>query len=152
MAPPLTNRVIVAKGALVDLLAAVTGLEDRVTWGVPRERRGRESVIVGDVIGDQRAVSVGRGASSRRAETFTIDVVVIVTASGLDTPRATSTRCFELVDLIDGAVRAAPELGLSTADGVYVAEISKTDLREVVGDGIERQSIAVVSVRVTTRI
>lgn len=151
-----TSAVPRAKAALVDVLQAVPELgPTRVFYGLPRDAGGRELVVVGDVEGDQRAATLGRGAASRREERFRILVVVTVVRDSIDTPKATTERAYELAGYVEDAIRATPDLGLTPdtdARGLFFAETTKTDLSESVGDGAQRSSTVTIFVACLSRI
>ena len=150
---PLSSSIPAVKAALVARLSARPALAGKVTWGIPRDTPRREWVVVSDVEGDQAPVTVGRGSLSRREERYRVLVVVSVIRSSVELPQTVTERLFELVAEVEDEVRQNPTLGLDPGtDGLYLAQITKTDLTESVGDGSERQSVATVHVSCMARI
>ncbi len=150
---PLTSSVPAVKGALVDRLNARAELSGKVTWGVPRETPRMEWIVVGEVEGDQSAVSVGRSSQSRREERYRVLVVVSVIRSNVEHPRTVAERAYALAAEVEDEVRQNPTLGLDPGtDGLYLAQVTKTDLTESVGDGSQRQAVVTLHVSCMARI
>jgi len=147
------NLIPAVKAALEDnlrpLLAPVA-----VTWGTERQRGGgAEWVVIGDVDGPQRAVSLSRRAEGHRREQVpTVLVQVFKQGRDIDTPRALSERVFELVDVVETYLRENPTVGLNGPALPYVidAQVVRTDLKEST-DGDQRTSRVDVFVQVTGR-
>lgn len=150
---PLTSSIPAVKGALVDALNARPALAGKVTWGVPRETPRREWIVVGEVEGDQSQVSVGRQSLSRREERYRVLVVVSVIMSAVEHPRTVAERAYALAAEVEDEVRTSPTLGLDPGtDGLYWAQVTKTDLTESTGDGSERQAVVTLHVSCMARI
>ncbi len=124
MAP---STIPAVKAALVELFTtAVAGVPAppvSVTWGVPRGQKERDWVLVGNVLGEQRAAALGR---QRRAEAYTVEVQVTAIRSSMDTPQAVAERAYLIAGELEDALRADETLG-----GLLIsATVVKTDLRE----------------------
>lgn len=151
-----TNLIPLVKAALEERLAAALA-PTPVSWGTERGKGGREWVVIGDVDGPQSAVVVGRGSSGagpRREQSPTVLVQVFVSGADVQTPRALTTRAFELVDAIETEVRSDPGLGIGDGhEGVpylHTGEVVRTDLKEST-DGAQRTSRVDVYVQVRGR-
>jgi hypothetical protein len=138
-----TSTIPAAKGALLDTLT--DALDDvLVTWSTPAEGPGPEWVRIGDVTGAQRAAAVGR---QRRAESYTVQILVSVVKAEIEDPQEVAGRAFEIVADIEDAIRTDETLG-----GVLIwARVEKTDLREGLAGG-ERWAEVTVHVGCESRI
>jgi hypothetical protein len=101
-----TSSVPDAHDALEELLKARFG-KGVVEAGIPLRDPGKELLMIGDVEGDTAPVTVGR---NRRAETYTIDVIVSVVRPG-GNQRAANARAWELVAELEELVQEHKTLG-----------------------------------------
>lgn len=120
-----TSVIPAVKAALVTEITAAVPAGVSVVWGDPRGGREPDTVIVGNVTGEQAAAALGR---QRRRETFTVQVHVTVERPDLQTPQAVAERAYVIAGEIEDALRADERLGgLGT---LVKAEVVKTDLTE----------------------
>jgi hypothetical protein len=104
--------MIVAKGALVDLLSSAEGLGGdglQVSWSHPGRSIQKETIIVGRCRrGSQRPVTMRAGGGQREA-IFTIEVAISVAKKG--GVRDVAERTAEIADLVEAVIQANSELG-----------------------------------------
>lgn len=143
------STIPAVKAALVSTIsAAIADPDVEVTWSTPRGDKSRDWVRVGDVVGQQNAAALGR---KRRQEDYRIEVLVSVIRSDVESPQSVAERACAIAGEIEDALRADERLGLGIEDGLFWAQVEKTDLAEGVAGG-ERWAEVTVHVVCMARI
>lgn len=134
------------KAALVEKLndADWPARKPTVSYGWPRTDTREIVAIGGTTSSEQTWAQLG---ARRRDEDYRIEVAIMVTTPGQSQQKATE-RAFELLGVIENALRTDPGLGL---EGVICAEVADPQVDEA-PDTEGYIALVITGIRVTARI
>lgn len=120
------SKTPLVKQAILDLLNGRAALDDvQRTWGHPGDNLQQESIWLGEA----RSASTWAhlGAQRRRENPLTVEIHVVVGATGSSTLQTAEERLWELVGEVETALRSDPSLN-GTCDFIADYEISQDNI------------------------